>query len=455
MTLNEKKEFVYELKAVKKDHNLKGFEKNTAEHVVFGEVYQKQHYLILTPDFDSNELSRSLVSFLEKSPKPVSVDLNSFLDLVPESRHASLLNVVVSALEYVEVTPFSLKSKVEPKNIHNLVVDAKYHDLIAKLQVIAQSQTITRTLQDTPANLMTPGDFEERIKELFKDLPEVKVSVLYRKDLEAKGMNAHVGVGKAAVSDKAQPRLVVVEYNNNPDTDEKYAFVGKGVCFDSGGYNVKTGSHMRWMKFDMSGSAIVSMTVRALALNKEKVNVVAVCPLVLNLLAPEGQKPDDIIKSYNGKTIELDNTDAEGRLILADALTYAVRDLKASKLFDIATLTGAMIFALGDTYSGVWATNNDIWNEVVVAADYAGELVWRLPFHNDFLKMLNSNVADIANSVTDPRGGSSRAACFLKEFTEGVPYAHFDIAITADVGHKGTGVMLRTFYRIAQNQKFN
>lgn len=177
MTLNEKKEFVYELKAVKKDHNLKGFEKNTAEHVVFGEVYQKQHYLILTPDFDSNELSRSLVSFLEKSPKPVSVDLNSFLDLVPESRHASLLNVVVSALEYVEVTPFSLKSKVEPKNIHNLVVDAKYHDLIAKLQVIAQSQTITRTLQDTPANLMTPGDFEERIKELFKDLPEVKVSV--------------------------------------------------------------------------------------------------------------------------------------------------------------------------------------------------------------------------------------------------------------------------------------
>lgn len=455
MTLNKKTEFVYELKAVSVDHKIAGFEKETKENSIFGGVHQKEQYLILTPEFDSNELSRTLVKFLEKSSKSVSVDLDSFLKLVPESRWASLINIVVSALEYVEVTPYSAKTTKVEKNEHNLVFDSKFNDLVSKFSNLAKSQSFTRTLQDTPPNKMTPGDFEEQVKEFFKGIDNVKITVLDRSELTKKGMNLLVGVGAAALSEKYQPRLVVIEYNNNPETKEKYAFVGKGVCFDTGGYNVKTGPNMRWMKFDMSGAAIVSSTVRALALNNEKVNVVAVCPLVFNLIGPESHRPDDVLVSYNGKTVEMDNTDAEGRLILADSLTYAVRDLKASKLFDIATLTGAMIYALGDTYSGVWATNNDIWKEVEVAADYAGELVWRLPFHNDFLGMLKSDVADIANSVSDPRGGSSRAACFLKEFTENTPYAHFDVAITADVGHKGTGVMVKTFYRIAQNQKFN
>ncbi|AJQ45151.1 aminopeptidase A [Ureaplasma diversum] len=454
MTLNEKKEFIYELKAVSKDHKIKGFEEEVTEHKIFGEVYQKEHYLVLTETFDSNELWRSVLGFLEKAAKPVSVDLNSFLALVPEERHESVINILVAALMYAEATPYTAKTKPTPKNIHNLVFDKKYEELVSKYTTVAEAQTFARTLQDTPSNLMTPGDFEEQIKAYFTGVKNVKINVLYRDDLLQKGMNLHYGVGKAAVSEKFQPRLVVIEYLNNSSTKEKYAFVGKGVCFDTGGYNVKTGSHMRWMKFDMSGAAIVASTVRALAVNEEKVNVVAVCPLVFNLLGAEAQKPDDLVVAYNGKTVELDNTDAEGRLILADALTYAAKDLKASKLFDIATLTGAMIYALGDTYSGVWTTSNCLWNEVSKSAEFTGELVWRLPFHNDFLKMLKSDVADIANSVSDPRGGSSRAASFLKEFTENLPYAHFDVAITADVGHKGTGVMLRTFYNIAVNQKF-
>lgn len=452
MTLNQKNEYVYTLEAVPQEHKLSGFENEKEEHSVFGGVHQKAQYLILNPNFNSNELSRSLISFLEKSTKPVSVNVDSFLKLVPEVRHASLLNVLVSAVEYVETTTFVKKAKTQEKNVHNLVVDAKYSELVEKLQTVAKSQSFARKLQDTPSNLMTPGDFEEQVKEFFKDVKNVKISVLNREELTKKGMNLLVGVGASAVSAKYQPRLLVIEYYNNPESKEKYGFVGKGVCFDTGGYSVKTGPHMRWMKFDMSGAAVVSSTVRALAVNNEKVNVVAVCPLVFNLIGPEAHRPDDLLVSYSGKTVEMDNTDAEGRLILADSLTYAARDLKVTKLFDIATLTGAMIYALGDTYSGVWSTNNELWKEVELAADYAGELVWRLPFHNDFLKLLNSNVADIANSVSDPRGGSSRAACFLKEFTENLPYAHFDVAITADIGHKGTGVMVKTFYRIAQNQ---
>ncbi|WP_031489152.1 leucyl aminopeptidase [Ureaplasma canigenitalium] len=445
MTLNNKQEYIYTLTAVNKDHGIKDFEKETKPYSVFGGAHQKQQYIIIDDEFNSNELYRSLVKFLSSSSKPVSVDLNSMVKLVKEDKLNSLISIVVSALEYAEATPFTLKSNPVEKNVHNLVVDTKYEELVKKHETIAKEITITRGMQDAPSNLMTPGDFEEQIRNRIQGL-DIKMTVLNRMDLVKKGMNLHVGVGGAAVSEKYQPRLIVLEYMNNPSNENKMAFVGKGVCFDTGGYNVKTGPHMRHMKFDMSGAAISASTLISLAKNKEKVNAYAVLPLVFNLLGAEAQRPDDVLKSYNGKTVEIDNTDAEGRLILADALTYAVRDLKVNKIFDIATLTGAMIYALGDTYSGVWSTCDCMWKMIEKSADEAGELVWRLPFHNDFLKMLDSHVADIANSVSDPRGGSSRAAVFLREFTEGVTYAHFDVAITADVGHKGTGVMLKTFY---------
>ncbi|MCV3753911.1 leucyl aminopeptidase [Ureaplasma zalophigenitalium] len=452
MTFNKKENFIYELKAVCEKHNIAGFESNTKLHEVFGNVYEKNHHIVLNKDFDTNELWRALVKFLSKAAKPVSVDLDSFLALVDEDQHESVIGIVVAALEYVEVTPYSEKTKQTPKNIHNLVFDAKLQKLIDKHLVIAQAQSFARMLQDTPSNKMSPGDFEKAIRAKFADLKNVKISVLDRNDLQTKGFGCHYGVGKAAVSENYQPRLLVLEYNTKP-TNQKYAFVGKGVCFDTGGNNIKTGSHMRWMKFDMSGAAIVASTLFALAKNNEEVNVVMLCPLVFNLAGIEAQRPDDVVTAYNGKTVEIDNTDAEGRLILCDALTYAAKDMKADKLIDIATLTGAMIYALGETYSGVWTTTDCLWRASEAAAKFAGELVWRLPFHYDFKDLLKSNVADIANSVSDPRGGSSRAAAYLKEFTEDKPYAHFDVAITADVGHQGTGVMLRTFYKMAIDQK--
>ncbi|MCV3743645.1 leucyl aminopeptidase [Ureaplasma sp. ES3154-GEN] len=452
MTFNKKENFVYELSAVSADHNTPGFEKKNKLHEVFGNVYEKEHRLVFGENFDTNELWRSLTKFLSSAAKPVSVNLDSFLKLVNEDQVESVVGIVVAALEYVQATPYSEKTDQTPKNEHNLVYNPELQLLIDKHVVIAESQTFARMLQDTPSNKMSPGDFEEAIRAKFSGIENVKISVLNRNDLKEKGFGCHYGVGKAAVSESYQPRLLVLEYNTKP-SNQKYAFVGKGVCFDTGGNNIKTGSHMRWMKFDMSGAAIVASTLYALARNKEQVNVVMLCPLVFNLAGIEAQRPDDVVTAYNGKTVEIDNTDAEGRLILCDALTYAAKDMKADKLIDIATLTGAMIYALGETYSGVWTTTDCLWRDSEAAAKYAGELVWRLPFHYDFKNLLKSNVADIANSVSDPRGGSSRAAAYLKEFTEDKPYAHFDVAITADVGHQGTGVMLRTFYKLATDQR--
>ncbi|MBQ5500797.1 MAG: leucyl aminopeptidase, partial [Mycoplasmataceae bacterium] len=242
----------------------------------------------------------------------------------------------------------------------------------------------------------------------------------------------------------------IAEGKDKPTT----ALVGKGVCFDSGGYDLKPAPHMRWMKFDMSGAATVMGTVLALAKNKVKTNVVALGAMVANEIGPNAQHPDDIWQSYSGKYVEIDNTDAEGRLIMADAIAYAVKDLKeelkVNRLIDISTLTGAMIYALGDTFTGVWCTKDNSWQKYELAAKEAGELVWRMPFHKDFLDMLKSDIADISNSVSKPQGGSSRAAEFLKFFTDGIDYIHLDVAGTTDRNNKGQASMLRSMYNFVK-----
>lgn len=191
--------------------------------------------------------------------------------------------------------------------------------------------------------------FAKRFEKEAKGLKNVKVTILDKKALVAKKMGMLLGVNKGS---KHEAKLLVIEYTGAPSSKAKFAYVGKGICFDSGGMNLKTGGHMRTMKYDMSGAAIVCATVLAAACNKVKANLVAVAPLTENLLSNEAQRPDDIVTAYNGLTVEIDNTDAEGRLVLGDAIAYAAKDLKATRIFDVATLTGAMIYALGSTFTG-------------------------------------------------------------------------------------------------------
>lgn len=444
----------YVLQAVAVNHELKGFEDNKTPYMIFNND-MNTYNIVLEKEVNGDELFRSLSKFFAGQTKHnFDLDFDSFMKRVDPKETEKLVTVVINAMEYGSVVPWSLNkelTKNKPENVF-VTADAKVAKLAEEKLVIAEDRTFVRRLQDMPSNLMVPGTFEKEIREFFHGL-NVKITVLNKDELVKKGMNLLVGVGQGAQEDMDQPRLMVVEYLGNPDNkNELIGFIGKGVCFDSGGMNLKPGNHMRWMKYDMSGAAIVAGTVHALVANKVKTNAVAVMPLVLNLIDNKAQRPDDVLVSYNGMSVEIDNTDAEGRLILADAITYAVRDLKVTEIYDIATLTGAMIYALGDTYTGVWTSNDALWADVLTNADACGELVWRLPFHHDFKDLLKSKYADIANSVSDARGGSSRAAMFLKQFTEDLPYAHFDVAATADKGNTGTGIMLNTFYNVAKNK---
>ena len=425
---------------VKKEKKLfETFEEKNNIYMVFPKNFKE----VNTPDF-----SWALKSFFSKQKSGINIDLESFLNLKSaDTKRCSIIYFLVTWGSFFNEKPFSMKTTKEEKFTNNIIVPKGHEDCVKNSLVLAEAQFVCRRLQDSPSSEINPITFVAEIKKLFKPFEKkVTIKVLNKKDIEKKGMNLLLGVNAGSI---IEPRLLVIEYKGST-SKEKFAYVGKGITYDTGGMNIKTGNFMRQMKYDMSGAAIVCTTLYALVKNKIKTNVSVVTPLTENLVSPTAIRPDDILIAYNGKTVEIDNTDAEGRLVLADALHYAVKDLKATKLVDIATLTGAMVYSLGETYSGVWTTEEEDWINFKNTADKSGEYVWRLPLHNDFRRMLDSDFADIKNSVSNPRAGSSRAACFLVEFTSGKPYIHLDVAATADSGDKGQAVMLKTLYNFAR-----
>lgn len=421
------------------------------------ETFEKDNIVYFMVDKTKMDLPRIddyIRRATENYKKDIEADLTSFIEvfgLIAEVDIEDLLTVLVVAFRFNQKIPFTMKQKVEQGYKLKYTVSEKYKDIITNAIVISDAQYFCRNLQDRPSSQIYPESFVEEVKKLFADIQDkVSISVLNKEDLKREKMNLLLGVNAGSVR---EPRLICVEYLNNPTSNEKFAYVGKGITYDSGGMNIKTMNYMRWMKFDMSGAAAVMSTVYALAKNNVKANVVAIGAMTENLPGATAIRPDDIIVSHSGKTVEIDNTDAEGRLVLADALSYAVKKYNATKLVDIATLTGAMVFSLGDTFSGVWATSDRDWNVFEKIAYQSGEYVWRLPLHEDYRKILDSRIADIANcNSNDRRAGSSSAACFLVEFTHGVDYIHLDVALTTDVKNMGQGTMIKTLYNFAKTQ---
>lgn len=406
---------------------------------------------VIKKPYNSSDLFKQIRTYLSAQTGVNLIDVDSFVSAVEASDSSHVVHWVVNAVEYAEVIPFSKKTKKPEKPEFVLKFNPKLDKVVKEAVVVANATTLVRELQDTPSNELYPQTFVERFVKEFKGVKNVKVTVLDKKEIQAKKMGMLLGVNKGSVH---ECKLLVVHYEADKSSKERFAYVGKGICYDSGGMNLKPGAYMRSMKYDMSGAAVVMGTVLALAKNEVKTNVVAVAALTENLLSNQAQRPDDIVIAYNGKSVEIDNTDAEGRLVLGDAISYAAKDLKATRIFDVATLTGAMLYALGNTYTGVWATNDKHWQELESAASIAAEAVWRLPLHQDYLEMLNSQVADIANSASRPEAGSSRAAMFLTQFCEGVDLVHLDIAATAESAVKtGEGVILRTLYQQAKGTK--
>jgi leucyl aminopeptidase len=291
----------------------------------------------------------------------------------------------------------------------------------------AEATNATRDLQNLPSNVATPLFLAERAGEIADEHESLELELLDREAIVAHGMGAFASV--AAGSD-TEPRLIVLRYRPAGARGPHLGYVGKAVTFDTGGISIKPAGKMQEMKFDMSGGAAVIEATGAIARLGLPVTLTAVVPATENMPSGHSVKPGDIVTALNGKTIEVNNTDAEGRLILADSLCYAVEE-GAERLLDIATLTGAVLFALGHTYAGLWS-NDDGWFEQVEAASAAsGEIGWRMPLHPEYLDLTKGTYADLQNVAEARVAQSNYAAEFLRQFVDERPWVHVDIAGTA------------------------
>lgn len=322
--------------------------------------------------------------------------------------------------------------------------------------ILATCVNWSRRLGDTPGNLMTPSILAKEAQDAAKGIG-IKVQVWDKARIKKEKMGGLLGV---SMGSDQEPRFIIMEYKGGKASDKPLIFVGKGLTFDCGGISIKPSANMEEMKFDMCGGANVIGTMLAIAQLKLKVNVMALVPATENLAGPSATKPGDIHTARNGKTFEVNNTDAEGRLILADALSYA-SEQNPKAIVDAATLTGAMVMALGNTHTGYFTRNTDIVKRVEAAAEASGEWVWRMPLTDFHVADMKGTYADLSNISSGKGAGSATAAAFLEQFVEeGIPWVHFDIAGTGwAVGNRlnycskkgASGVMIRTFVEIAKS----
>jgi leucyl aminopeptidase len=316
-----------------------------------------------------------------------------------------------------------------------VLADASLAEAAEAARVCAEAQNRARDLQSTPSNLLTPSRLAERAEEIAAASPSCSIEVLGREEIAAKEMGGLVAVSQGSAED---PRLIVLRYSGG-GPGPRLGLVGKGVTFDTGGISLKPSASMHEMKMDMSGAAAVLEAVAAIAELRLPLELLAVVPSTENMPSGTAIKPGDVITQYNGRTVEVNNTDAEGRLILADALAYAV-ELGAERIVDLATLTGAVLVALGSTYAALIANDDELAAAVEAAGEESGELVWRLPLHPEYKELTKGTVADLTNAAAKRKAGTIYAGSFLEEFVGEVPWAHVDIAGTAwDVGRPYTG----------------
>jgi leucyl aminopeptidase len=348
----------------------------------------------------------------------------------------------------------------EEKTVDRLVVaiegaeEQSLQQGVSRGVIVGESINFTRDMANEPGAYMTPTDMADRAREIANEFG-LSIDVLDEDRMEQLGMGSLLSVTRGS----EQPaKLIILKYtpaNAPADNKELLAFVGKGVTFDSGGISLKPGENMELMKYDMTGGATVIGAMRAIAQLKPPIPILGVAPCTENLPSGKATKPGDVVKAMTGKTIEIINTDAEGRLILADAIAYA-KTLGATKVIDMATLTGAVSIALGDVNAAVIGTDQDLINEIITAGREVGEKFWQLPLDKEYSKQIKSDIADIKN-VGGRKAGTITAAAFLKEFADGLGWAHLDIAGTAwgddakPYRSKGpTGIAVRTLLRIVE-----
>ena len=319
------------------------------------------------------------------------------------------------------------KTKKIKKNLQITVIGNKNKPsskIQLKFKALEEGTFLTRDLVSEPGNVLHPDEYAKRLNTLKKH--GLKVNIFNEKKLKQLGMYSLLGVGMGSIRGSY---LVTMEWKGLKNNSKPLAFVGKGVTFDTGGYSLKPAKFMEDMTYDMAGSAAVVGLMKTLALRKAKVNAVGVVGLVENMVSGVAQRPGDIVKSYSGKTIEVLNTDAEGRLVLADALTYTEKKFKPKFIIDLATLTGAIIVSLGSEYAGLFSNDDNLSKQIINAGLKVEEKLWRMPLHKNYDKLINSKNADMQNINYVGGAGSTTAAQFLQRFIlNKTPWAHLDIA---------------------------
>ena len=377
--------------------------------------------------FEINQLGADFKNIISNEKKITEVFFYADLSFLKNKElEKNVINEFAYGFELKSYSFEKYKSK-KKTNLQKIIFASKYSEQLEKeyvyLNSVKNGVYLTRDLISEPPNILYPKKYVEEIKKLSS--LGLKIKIYDEKEMKKLGMNALLGVGQGS---SRESFLVTLHWDGGKKNDKPLAFVGKGVCFDTGGISLKPARFMEEMKYDMGGSAVVVGLMKSVALRKAKVNAVGVVGLVENMPDGNAQRPGDIVKSYSGKTIEILNTDAEGRLVLADALSFTEDKFKPKFIIDLATLTGAIIISLGEEFAGLFSNDDKLSRNLFDVGEEINEKVWRLPLHKNYDKLINSSYADVQNINYAGGAGSITAAQFLKRFINNTPWVHLDIA---------------------------
>ncbi len=383
--------------------------------------------------------------------------LSSYLKKISDIEiiaHLQIPFIIHGIIEAVILGTYAWKKYVTDEKETKEVSSKAYHIVASPQKSYEEAMTIcegvnaARDLVNDNADTVTSDRLERVIKDIVRDRKNILLEILNRKDMETRGLGLHLAVNQAS---RKEPKLIIVKYHGATKDSDYTALIGKGITFDTGGLNLKPTGYMETMRTDMSGAAaVIGALKNVVALNLKK-NIIFAVAIAENAIGSGSFKPGDVFKSYSGKTVEIGNTDAEGRLVLADAISYVNKNYKPARIIDFATLTGACVIALGHDYSGLMSNNEDLVKKLLSSAELTDDRAWQLPIYPELKDHVKSPIADIKNTGLKGAAGALSAGEFLRQFTDDTPWAHFDIAGTAFVqeqgrfyyGHGATGVGVR------------
>lgn len=445
LTFKPSKTFL--IKATFKEEKKLSFEK---ENYIYDNPIKEESliYLGSKNELKINKIENAFLSIFLNKKRDYAIDIQSFLNNNIDEKQ--IIELFIYLWTSIYGKKLDLKTSKEKLNKTFLIVSKDIKNDFDEVIFIANQIAETKYLQNLPPNILDINTFIKTIKKIDSENKNIKLKLLSKIDLKKLNMNLILSVNQGS---KQKVHVAILEYKGQPSSKEKITFVGKGITFDSGGYNLKTpGKYMLDMKFDMSGAAIALMLVDTISKLKIKKNVSCVIPLTDNMIDSLAQTPESIWTSMSGKSVEITNTDAEGRLILADSITYAAKELNSSLIISLATLTGTIIYALG-TYTGVWSTCSNNWTLLEKSANNKKEKVWRMPLDELYLEGLDQNTfADTHSCSNTNRPDSNIAAIWLKQFALDKSFIHLDIAGAADKDSMGQAPMFKTLIEFVKNK---